>query len=90
MEVIIKKQFLKDLKKCPKFVIDETTAFLEEIRNASQIYDLKGDIRPLLPDKTYYRLRIGDYRLGYRHVQPTIIVLTVLHRSEIYKFFPPR
>lgn len=40
----------------------------------------------------YLRIRIGDYRLGLRRENDDsggIILLRVMHRSEIYRHFPP-
>lgn len=35
-----------------------------------------------------YRLRIGDYRLGFYWEGEKLTLARVLHRKEIYRFFP--
>ncbi|MEM1043275.1 MAG: type II toxin-antitoxin system RelE/ParE family toxin [Bacteroidota bacterium] len=35
----------------------------------------------------YYRLRIGDYRLGLKLEEETVIVLCFLHQRDIYRRF---
>ncbi len=36
----------------------------------------------------YYRIRIGDYRLGIKVKKDSIEMLRCLHRKDIYKKFP--
>ncbi|MBX9782631.1 MAG: hypothetical protein K2X48_04970 [Chitinophagaceae bacterium] len=38
--------------------------------------------------ESYYRIRVGDWRIGLEYLHPKIIVITVLHRGTIYKKFP--
>ncbi|MCL6101616.1 MAG: type II toxin-antitoxin system RelE/ParE family toxin [Bacteroidetes bacterium] len=39
--------------------------------------------------QVYYRIRIGDYRVGIEKINDkTIRLITVAHRKEIYKIFP--
>ena len=49
----------------------------------------------LTPDSTlqqtyagFYKIRFGLYRLGLQLENDTVIIKTVMHRKEIYKFFP--
>jgi mRNA interferase RelE/StbE len=38
---------------------------------------------------TYYRKRIGDYRIGFEKISDDRIVLIIVsHRSDIYSTFP--
>ena len=53
-------------------------------RDISEIPNLKK----LKSDGDYYRIRIGDYRLGLIIENGTIIFVRLLHRSEIYRYFP--
>lgn len=48
------------------------------------------DIKKLQGYKTFYRIRIGDYRIGMDHEKPKIVVMTILQRGSIYKRFPPQ
>ncbi len=38
--------------------------------------------------KKYYKIRFGDYRVGLKKENDTIVIETVKHRKEIYKYFP--
>ena len=53
----------------------------DDIRLLSQVKKIKGH-------KSAYRIRIGNYRLGFFVEKNTIILTRVLHRKEIYKYFP--
>ncbi|MFH2085936.1 MAG: type II toxin-antitoxin system RelE/ParE family toxin [bacterium] len=44
-----------------------------------------GDIKKLEGYKGLYRLRIGQYRVIYRHVENTYYVEMILHRKEVYQ-----
>jgi mRNA interferase RelE/StbE len=36
----------------------------------------------------YFRVRVGDYRIGIFFNNNTVIVSRFLHRKEIYRYFP--
>jgi len=36
----------------------------------------------------YFRIRIGEYRLGLKEERGMLILLRFMHRKEIYKYFP--
>ena len=42
--------------------------------------------------KNYYKKRFGDYRLGVEINKESkiISILTIMHRKEIYRYFPPK
>ncbi len=52
--------------------------------------DLGGlpNIKKLSGHVSAYRLRIGDYRVGFFIVDETVILDRVVHRKDIYKVFP--
>jgi len=36
----------------------------------------------------YFRIRVGDYRLGFSFHNDTVTLIRFLHRKEIYRYFP--
>jgi mRNA interferase RelE/StbE len=36
----------------------------------------------------YYRIRIGNYRLGLRYDSNSVTLLRFMHRKDIYTYFP--
>ena len=45
-------------------------------------------IKKLSWEEMYYRLRIGDYRVGFSLDVDEVVVERFLHRKDIYKVFP--
>lgn len=46
------------------------------------------DIKPIAGFKGYYRMRLGNYRMGFKKEEAAIIFMRVLHRKDLYKYFP--
>ncbi|WP_201279130.1 type II toxin-antitoxin system RelE/ParE family toxin [Leptolyngbya iicbica] len=38
--------------------------------------------------QAFYRIRIGNYRIGLKVTDQEVIFVRLLHRREIYRFFP--
>ncbi len=60
---------------------------ISEIESAISLQKLKGMI-PLKGHKNCYRIRIGHYRLGILLQGNTVWLVRVMHRKEIYRYFP--
>ena len=93
MEVIIKKSFLKALKLTPKsvqiLVKEIITVKLPQAKNLEtsglDYKKLEGQRK----GENYYRIRVGEWRIGVEYLNPKIIIITILSRGSIYKKFPP-
>jgi len=46
------------------------------------------NIKKLKGHKSAYRVRMGDYRLGFFFENSTILLARFLHRKDIYRIFP--
>jgi mRNA interferase RelE/StbE len=57
---------------------------VEAARNFREIPKLKR----LEASGKYYRIRLGDYRIGFVFEQGAVTFVRCLHRREIYRFFP--
>ncbi|WP_366514392.1 type II toxin-antitoxin system RelE/ParE family toxin [Moorena sp. SIO3I6] len=53
----------------------------QNLRDIKNIKKLKGE-------DNAYRIRVGDYRIGFFLKGDTIIFSRVLHRREFYRYFP--
>lgn len=88
MKVQINKKFLKDLAKIPfndrqkieTFVFKESKKIVS-IESAGIFEKLKGHY-------DYYRVRFGNYRVGVKYEYEMLTFERVLHRKEIYRYFP--
>ena len=45
-------------------------------------------IQKLSGYKNYYKIRFGDYRLGVRFSDNVLYIERILHRKEIYRYYP--
>jgi len=88
MNVSFRKKFLKDLNKIPGPVKErvQDTVF-EKIPRATNWQDIEG-LKKIQGFSDYYRLRISDYRIGMLIQKDEIVFCRVLHRKDIYRYFP--
>ena len=88
MKVTVQKLFEKDINKISdKRLASHVSIALEEIEKATMLSDLRN-IKKLIAKGNYYRMRIGNYRLGFKAENDTIILLRFMHRKDIYSYFP--
>ena len=88
MEVLFKKAFIKDFKNLPKDIQERVRKLVfEEIPNKTNISDIPN-IKRLKGDTEYYRIRVGNYRIGFKYNSGKIVFYRILHRKHIYKKFP--
>ena len=59
----------------------------EDIPELPSIFEVL-DIKKIKGYKDYYRIRVGNYRIGYKIEKPGIIFCRIKSRSEIYQVFP--
>jgi len=88
MKVEYLPSFLKDLKalkSTPVFEQIKDFAFAE-IPNSNDLQTV--NLKKLKGDDAY-RLRVGDYRIGFYFDGETVTFARVLHRKDIYRYFPP-
>lgn len=57
---------------------------VESVRTFQQVPNLKR----LDAKGKYYRIRVGDYRLGFVFENGTVTFVRCLNRREIYRYFP--
>ena len=88
MKVKFESSFEKDLKliKDTK-LLQKLKSVIIECKNSDKLLDIKN-LQKLKGYNTFYRIRIGNYRLGIEVEKDTLIFTRFLHRKDIYKFFP--
>ncbi len=87
MEIYFEKSFEKDLKKIKdKNLLEKVKRIIEKIENAKTLESI-GNLARIRRHKRYYRIRIGDYRLGVEVIEKKVIFVRFLHRKEIYRYF---
>ena len=88
MEVIVTKQFEKDVEKeLNKDMQLKLALLIEELQQAHSI-DSLTNIKKLKGYKTAYRIRMNDYRIGFLLEVNTVTLSRIMNRKEIYRYFP--
>lgn len=89
MNLKIERTFAKDLKKIKDPVIRRAIADaimeIQEARRLSEVSNLK---KLKSGARMYYRKKIKDFRIGAELEDQTVILVRVLPRKDIYKYFP--
>ena len=88
MNIIYTKAVTKDVRKIKdKKLISKITVVVKSLKEASSL-DYLQSIKKMLGHPKAYRIRIGNYRLGFYLDNDTVILVRFLKRSDIYKVFP--
>jgi mRNA interferase RelE/StbE len=88
MNVEFRKSFEKDLGKIrDEILLQRIQTVIEEVENAENIGEV-NNIKKLKVDGDYYRIRIGDYRIGLTTYDDVVIFVRALQRKDIYRYFP--
>ena len=88
MEVLFEKNFLKSIERLGnkelQYNIIEIIDLVEKAKFVSEIKNVKK----LKGYKTFYRIKLKDYRIGISIENQTVIFVEFGHRKEIYRKFP--
>lgn len=89
MTVEFDKSFSKSIGKLSdKTLLTRLKNIIIRLEKVDTIQDFPNT-RKLSGFNNYFRIKIGDYRLGIEKINDTTIRLIVfLHRKDIYKKFP--
>lgn len=88
MQVEFRKTFKQDLKNLKDGkVLKRIQKVVEEVELANALSEIRN-IKLLQGHEDFYRIRVGDYRIGLFVEGETIAFVRVLHRKEIYRYFP--
>jgi mRNA interferase RelE/StbE len=76
---------LKKIK--DKNLLKRVREVIDEVKQAKDLSDLRN-LSKLKGYQTFYRIGIGDYRVGLDVVEGQVIFTRILPRKDIYKYFP--
>ncbi len=89
MIVEFDKSFEKSLEKIKNKAIYAKIEQIIIACESSTTIDKIPNVRKLSGFSNYYRLRFGDYRIGFETIDTNVIrFIIVAHRKDIYKLFP--
>ena len=86
MKTTFKKSFVKDLKTHDndKNLLTRIQETILEVEAADSITSIKN-LKKLKAEGSYYRIRVGNYRLGLRSVQPITYKEWLRERFDRFK-----
>ena len=89
MIVEFDKSFSKSLDKVKdSTTLQRTEKTILKLESANSLKDV-NNLKKLSGFSNYYRIRIGDYRIGVEQIDKrTIRLIIIAHRKDIYKKFP--
>jgi len=88
MTVVYLQSFLRDVKKLRDRAVQRAVAAaIENVEEADSTGEIRA-LKRLSGQADYYRIRIGDWRIGVKIIGGTVIFVRCLNRREIYRYFP--
>ena len=88
MKVVFEASFARDLKKIrEKLILERVEQAISDVKCSDTLQDIKA-FSKLSGHDTCYRIRVGDYRIGIEVSGDEIIFVRILHRKDIYRYFP--
>lgn len=88
MKVKFESKFAKDLRSIRDAkLLAKIKEMIDECKAAESLTELKN-IKKLQGYDTFYRIRIGEYRVGLEVLNDELIFTRFLHRKDVYKYFP--
>ena len=88
MNVLIDKSFEKDVEIITdKKTLTSILECIKDIQSKNKLSEL-SNCKKLKGSKNAYRIRIGQYRIGFIFENQNVDLIRFLHRSKIYLYFP--
>lgn len=88
MKIKFESKFSKDLRKIKdQKLLSQIKIVINECKLVQTLDEIKN-LKKLKGYQTFYRIKIGDYRIGMAIINDELISTRFLHRREIYRFFP--
>ena len=87
------KRFEKELKNTPNDIQRKVLNVITILESATNLETSGLDYKRMEGQKSgenYYRIRVGDWRIGIECIHPGVTLLRILSRGSIYKSFPPK
>jgi mRNA interferase RelE/StbE len=88
VKVGFRASFLKDIGKIKnKAVLKRIKDVIENVEKTEALQNI-SDLKKLRGGDHYYRIRVGEYRIGLSISEDTWVFVRCLHRKDIYRYFP--
>ena len=88
MQVEFAPRFTRDLRQVRSADLHRQVADkIRELEAADNLLEVSGVSRMTAPGR-FYRIRIGNHRLGFTMEGEVVVLLRFLPRDQIYRYFP--
>ncbi len=88
MKSLFRSSFLRDVRKIrDRRVLASVREVIESIERADNLSEVPN-LRRLSGSKSFYRVRLGDFRIGLVVEGDAVEFVRCLHRRDIYRYFP--
>jgi mRNA interferase RelE/StbE len=88
LKVRFKASFASDLRAVKdQSLLDRIKALIANVEAAQSLSEL-SNLRKLRGGGAFFRVRVGDYRVGIAVEEGVVVFVRVLHRREVYRYFP--
>jgi len=88
LRVLFRESFLKDIEALQDSALKKRIRkAIAQVKEATALKDV-GNIKKLKGGDLYYRIRMGEYRMGFVLEENTVVFIRCLHRRDIYRYFP--
>ena len=88
MNVAFRKSFVRDLKKIKdRRILDRVDEVIKRVEAAVSLQNIT-ELKKLSGEGKYYRIRMGDFRIGLVWNDGVVEFVRCLSRRDIYRKFP--
>jgi mRNA interferase RelE/StbE len=88
MNIAFESSFARDLKRVrSKQLFQQVQKIIEQVKAAPTMRDIPN-LKKMQGYATFYRIRLRDYRIGLEIVGDQVIFVRILHRKDVYRYFP--
>ncbi|MGH9931988.1 MAG: type II toxin-antitoxin system RelE family toxin [Pyrinomonadaceae bacterium] len=88
MKVAFRESFLRDLRAIKdKSALRRIREVIDNVEQVNYPTDI-SNLKKLKGQGQYYRIRIGEHRVGLQIEADTVTFVRVLNRKDIYRYFP--
>ncbi len=88
MQVEFLSKFSKDVDHISQKSVKTNVVKLIRLMESESDLNNIPNLKKLVGHKSAYRVRIGDYRVGFFYEGRKVIFARIVHRKDIYKVFP--
>ena len=88
MNIDLKNSFSRDIKKITDPLLKEQIEqVILSVKKASKTSDI-SELKKLKGFKVFYRIKLGNYRIGVAIKNDTVIFAAFAHRKDFYQSYP--